>query len=99
MPLVLIGAAVNRNRTCRAMAPFLDKTGLYFFDTQMGMGVSDERRSRCLGTAALSDKDYLHCAIDRADIILNIGHDVIEKPPFFMEEGGHSHELLFRPGG
>jgi acetolactate synthase-1/2/3 large subunit len=88
MPLVLIGAAANRNRTCRAMAPFLDKSGLYFFDTQMGMGVSDERRDRCLGTAALSDKDYLHCAIDRADLILNIGHDVIEKPPFFMEEGG-----------
>ncbi|MCZ6673858.1 MAG: acetolactate synthase large subunit [Verrucomicrobia bacterium] len=88
MPLVLIGAAANRNRTCRAMAPFLDKTGLYFFDTQMGMGVSDERRSKFLGTAALSAKDYLHCAIDRADLILNIGHDVIEKPPFFMEKGG-----------
>ena len=88
MPLVLIGAAANRRRTCSAMAPFLDKTGLYFFDTQMGMGVSDERRDKFLGTAALSDKDYLHCAIDRADLILNIGHDVIEKPPFFMEDGG-----------
>ena len=87
-PLVLIGAAANRRKTCSAMAPFLDKSGLYWFDTQMGMGVSDERRDRCLGTAALSDKDYLHCAIDRADLILNIGHDVIEKPPFFMEEGG-----------
>ena len=88
MPLVLIGAAANRNRTCSAMAPFLDKTGLYWFNTQMGMGVSDERRKQFLGTAALSEKDYLHCAIDRADLILNIGHDVIEKPPFFMEEGG-----------
>jgi acetolactate synthase-1/2/3 large subunit len=87
-PLVLIGAAANRRSTCSAMAPFLDKTGLYFFDTQMGMGVSDERRDKFLGTAALSEKDYLHCALERADLILNIGHDVIEKPPFFMEEGG-----------
>ena len=28
----------------------------------------------------------LHRAIDAADCILNIGHDVIEKPPFFMRD-------------
>lgn len=50
----------------------------------MGKGAVDERHPRCLGTAALSEQDYLHCAIDRADLIINIGHDVIEKPPFFM---------------
>ncbi|MEO1886085.1 MAG: thiamine pyrophosphate-dependent enzyme, partial [Methyloprofundus sp.] len=41
-----------------------------------------------LGTAALSDNDYLHCAINRADLIINIGHDVVEKPPFFMTQEG-----------
>ncbi len=88
MPLLLIGAAANRNRTCRALPTFIDKLGLYFIDTQMGKGVVDERHPLFLGTAALSDNDYLHCAISRADLIINIGHDVIEKPPFFMEAGG-----------
>ena len=88
MPLLLIGAAANRNRTCRALPPFLEKTGIYFIDTQMGKGVVDERHPRFLGTAALSDNDYLHCAISRADLIINVGHDVVEKPPFFMEHGG-----------
>jgi acetolactate synthase-1/2/3 large subunit len=59
-----------------------------FFVTQMGKGVIDERNPHFLGTAALSDHDFLHCAIDRADLIINVGHDVIEKPPFFMEAGG-----------
>jgi acetolactate synthase-1/2/3 large subunit len=54
----------------------------------MGKGVVDERHPKFLGTAALSDNDFLHCAINKADLIINIGHDVIEKPPFFMEEGG-----------
>jgi len=36
----------------------------------------------------LSDYDFLHSAIDRADLIINVGHDVIEKPPFCMEKGG-----------
>ncbi|MGV7219887.1 MAG: acetolactate synthase large subunit [Nitrospinales bacterium] len=87
-PLLLIGAAANRNLTCKALKRFINKTGIYFFNTQMGKGVVDERRPGFLGTAALSNKDYLHCAVDRADLIINVGHDVIEKPPFFMEVGG-----------
>jgi len=87
-PLLLIGAGANRNRTCQALRQLIDNTGIYFFNTQMGKGVVDERHPHFLGTAALSDKDYLHCAIDRADLIINVGHDVIEKPPFFMDEGG-----------
>ncbi len=87
-PLLLVGAGANRNRTSQALTKFLEKTGLYFFNTQMGKGVVDERHAGFLGTAALSTKDYLHCALDRADLIMNVGHDVIEKPPFFMEKGG-----------
>ncbi|OED37286.1 acetolactate synthase [Chromatiales bacterium (ex Bugula neritina AB1)] len=87
-PLLLIGAGANRKRTSKALRELIDKTGLYFFNTQMGKGVVDERHDKFLGTAALSDHDYLHCAINRADLIINVGHDVIEKPPFFMEKDG-----------
>ncbi|MEM9325979.1 MAG: acetolactate synthase large subunit [Bacteroidota bacterium] len=87
-PLILIGASANRNRTGAAVQRLLDQSGIYFFNTQMGKGVVDERHSQFLGTAALSDDDYVHDAIDAADLIINIGHDVIEKPPFFMREGG-----------
>lgn len=88
LPLLLIGAGANRKRTGEALQQLIDQSGLYFFNTQMGKGVVDERHSRYIGTAALSDHDYLHCAIDRSDLIINVGHDVIEKPPFFMEKGG-----------
>jgi len=87
-PLLLIGAGANRKATGQALKEFIDKTGIYFFNTQLGKGVIDERHEQFLGTAALSDHDFLHCAIDRADLIINVGHDVIEKPPFFMEKGG-----------
>lgn len=87
-PLVLIGAGANRQRVREALSTFIQTTGIPFFVTQMGKGVVDERSELFIGTAALSDSDYLHCAIDRADLVVNVGHDVIEKPPFFMEEGG-----------
>ena len=88
LPLLLIGAGANRKRTSNCLQKLIDQSGIYFFNTQMGKGVVDERHERYLGTAALSSDDYLHCAIDRADLIVNVGHDVIEKPPFFMEKGG-----------
>ena len=88
MPLLLIGAGANRKRTSRALKTFIEKTGIPFFNTQMVKGVIDERHENYIGTAALSDNDFLHCAVDRSDLVINVGHDVIEKPPFFMKEGG-----------
>ncbi|WP_170759552.1 acetolactate synthase large subunit [Ruegeria lacuscaerulensis] len=88
MPLLLLGAGANRKHARSALSQFVKETQIPFFNTQMGKGVVDERSDLFLGTAALSDGDYLHCAIDRADLIINVGHDVVEKPPFFMEEGG-----------
>ncbi len=87
-PLLLIGAGANRKQASKILTAFVQKTQIPFFDTQMGKGVVDERSKLYLGTAALSDHDYLHCAIDRADLIINVGHDVVEKPPFFMKENG-----------
>ncbi|MHA2245126.1 MAG: acetolactate synthase large subunit [Candidatus Hodarchaeales archaeon] len=87
-PLMLIGAAANRKRTQNMLRQFIDKTKIPFFNTQMGKGVIDERHPCFIGTAALSENDYIHCAIKKADLIVNVGHDVIEKPPFFMEPNG-----------
>ncbi len=84
MPLILIGAGANRKRTGKALQKLIEATQIPYFSTQMGKGVVDARHPQYLGTAALSDNDFLHCAINRADLIINIGHDVIEKPPFFM---------------
>lgn len=87
-PLIMIGAGANRKRVSQALLHLVNVTGIPFFTTQMGKGVVDERHPRYLGNAALSAGDFVHCAIDRADLVINVGHDVVEKPPFFMTPGG-----------
>lgn len=86
-PLLLVGAGANRKLTCRMLRRLVDQTGIPFFTTQMGKGVGDETDSLFLGNAALSDGDFLHRSIEASDLIINIGHDVVEKPPFFMSPG------------
>ncbi len=87
-PLLLVGSGANRKRTGKQLARFVEQTGIPFICTQMGKGVIDERNPLYLGTAALSDNDSVHDAVAAADLIINVGHDVIEKPPFFMTHGG-----------
>ena len=84
-PLLLIGAGSNRKMPARMLRSFVDKTNIPFISTQMGKGVLDERDPLFLGNAALSANDFLHRAIANADLIINVGHDDIEKPPFIME--------------
>lgn len=83
-PILLIGAGANRKRASIALTNFVDTIGIPFFNTQMGKGIIDERHPLYLGTAALSDDDFLHEAVYGSDLIINVGHDTIEKPPFFM---------------
>ncbi|MEE4296219.1 MAG: acetolactate synthase large subunit [Wenzhouxiangella sp.] len=86
-PLLMIGAGANRKVTARMLRQFVDRLGIPFFTTQMGKGVVDESHPCWVGNAALSEGDFVHRAIDAADLIINVGHDVVEKPPFFMREG------------
>jgi acetolactate synthase I/II/III large subunit len=70
------------------LSAFVQRTRLPFFTTQMGKGSVAGGSNLYMGTAALSERDYVHRAVDRADLIIAIGHDTIEKPPFIMGDGG-----------
>lgn len=87
-PLLLVGAGANRKLTCKMLRQFVDKLGIPVVTTQMGKGVIDETDPHFIGNTALSDGDFVHRAIHAADLIINLGHDVVEKPPFFMRPGG-----------
>ena len=89
-PLLMIGAGANRKLTSKMLLQFVDKQQIPFVTTQMGKGVVSDDHPLSIGTAALSANDFVHRAIDFADLIINVGHDVVEKPPFFMVKGGRS---------
>ncbi|HYF97079.1 MAG TPA: acetolactate synthase large subunit [Patescibacteria group bacterium] len=80
-PIVLIGSGANRKLVRKQLTSFINKTDIPFISTQMGKGVVDESDSRYIGTAALSDNDFVHSALKYSDLILMIGHDITEKPP------------------
>ncbi|ARN76143.1 acetolactate synthase large subunit [Oceanicoccus sagamiensis] len=94
-PIILVGAGANRKLPSKMLSEFSAKTGIPFITTQMGKGVIDESSELFIGNTTLSDGDFVHRAIDSADLIINVGHDVVEKPPFFMREGSKVIHINF----
>lgn len=84
-PLIMLGGGTRANRpdVAAAARALIEKTQIPFVATMMGKGVADEDSPFYLGCSIMPG-DYPNCAIEAADVILNIGHDVMEKPTFFM---------------
>lgn len=86
-PVVLIWAWANRKRITKYLSKFIEKYNIPFFNSQMWKWVVDESKNQYLGTAALTTWDYIHDAISKADLILSVGYDPIEKPTHLVWEG------------
>jgi acetolactate synthase I/II/III large subunit len=87
-PLVMLGAAASRPHLAGPLSAFVRRAKIPFFNTQMGKGAVNAGSNLYIGTAALSERDWVHEAIDQADLIVSIGHDTVEKPPFLMGRNG-----------
>lgn len=88
-PLVVVASGANRKLIRKQLLNFLDKTGIPFVTTQMGKGVENENSKLYIGTTALSGGDYVHKALEYADTIIVLGHDISEKPPTILTPERH----------
>ncbi len=79
-PIILIWSGANRKRITKYLTKFIIDNNIPFFSSQMWKWVVDERLDQYLWTAALTENDYIHEAISKADLILSVGYDVVEKP-------------------
>lgn len=96
-PLIVVAAGANRKLIGKQLGNVIEKTGIPFVTTQMGKGVHDESSDAYLGTGALSDGDFVHQAIRRADLVLMVGHDTIEKPPTLRHDKQDVIHINFYP--
>ncbi len=61
---------------------FIDKTGIHVVHTQMGKGVLSDASDYSLFAAGIHRRDYVSCGIDRADLIITMGYNIVEYPPY-----------------
>jgi acetolactate synthase I/II/III large subunit len=81
-PLIILSAGANRHLINMHLTKFIMKTGIYAAHTQMGKGVLSDESEYSLFAAGVHSRDYINCGIDRADVIITIGYNIVEFPPY-----------------
>jgi acetolactate synthase-1/2/3 large subunit len=81
-PLIMISSGANRNLIARELRQFIEKTGIYAVHTQMGKGVLSDDSPYSLYATGIHRHDYVNCGIDKADLIITIGYNIVEYPPY-----------------
>lgn len=80
-PIIIYSSGANRKRTTEQLQAFVEATGLFAIGTQMGKGVLADDHPRSLFCMGIHKHDYVHSAIDKADLVITLGYDVVEYPP------------------
>jgi acetolactate synthase I/II/III large subunit len=80
-PIVLAGNGIARGRASEALRHFVEIIGIPVVETFMGKGNLPDSHPLCLGTVGLQDHDYVSCGLDRADVVICVGYDLVEYAP------------------
>lgn len=98
-PVLLVSGSANRHRIADRIKALLDDTGLYALTTQMGKGIVAEDHPRSLFSLGIHKMDYAHAALERADVVVTVGYDIVEYPPAVWNAGRDKVviHLDFRP--
>ncbi len=87
-PIVLAGNGAIRKRAATQLSRFAHKTGIAVVNTFMGKGALPRSDPHSLLTIGLQGRDHVNAAIDRADVIVTVGYDLVEYSPSYWNKSG-----------
>jgi len=80
-PIIIAGNGVVRSRANDALLEFATKLNIPVATTFMAKGALPCSNELSLGTIGLQAHDYISCGIDRADVVICVGYDIVEYHP------------------
>jgi acetolactate synthase-1/2/3 large subunit len=88
-PVILAGNGAIRTRASKMLREFSRLTGIGVISTFMGKGCISRQADECLFTIGLQTKNLANVAIERADVVITIGYDLIEYHPATWNKWGN----------
>lgn len=80
-PVILAGNGCIRKRASSQLREFCEATGIGAISTFMGKGAVDMDAPYSLFTVGLQARDYVSLAIEKADLVIALGYDLVEYHP------------------
>jgi len=88
-PIILAGNGALRTRASKQLRIFAEQTGIGVLSTFMGKGCISRHSEQCLFTIGLQAKTLASAAIDKADVVITIGYDLVEYMPATWNKFGN----------
>lgn len=86
-PVILAGNGCVRTRVSKQLQLFADHTGIGVINTFMAKGALPRDSEHCLFTMGLQSRDHISIEMDRADLVIAIGFDMVEYHPNLWNRG------------
>lgn len=80
-PFIIVSSRGQRTGVAESIKEFCDATNISVVHTQLGKGVLSDDHKNSLYAFGLHRKDYVHCVVEKADLIITIGYSPMEHPP------------------
>lgn len=87
-PIILAGNGAIRTRASKQLRIFAENTGIGVLSTFMGKGCISRHSPECMFTIGLQSKMLASAAIDKADVVITIGYDLVEYMPATWNKWG-----------
>ena len=92
-PLILAGNGVIRAGASDRLVAFAERQKIPVATTFMAKGVIPSSHPLCLGTIGLQSRDFVNCGMDRADVVICVGYDMVEYHPHPWNPG-KDHRII-----
>jgi acetolactate synthase-1/2/3 large subunit len=86
-PVILAGNGVIRASASEELLEFARENEIPVVNTFMGKGAISAREELYLGTIGLQSRDYVECGLERADLVISVGYDLVEYAPKLWNPG------------
>ncbi len=87
-PIILAGNGVVRAGASEALVSFAERLRIPVATTFMAKGSIPFSHELSLGSVGLQARDLISCGIDRADVVICVGYDIVEYHPYLWNSGG-----------
>ncbi|MFE4106083.1 acetolactate synthase large subunit [Almyronema epifaneia] len=80
-PMILVGNGAIRANASDVLTEFATQLNIPVANTFMGKGVIPYTHALSLWTLGLQQRDFISCALEKADLVIAVGYDLVEFSP------------------
>ncbi len=92
-PVILVGHSAIRAGASKALTDFTNKLKIPVVNTMMAKGIISFDNPYSMWTVGIPQKDYQNVILEKADLVIAVGYDIVEFAPIKWNKQGN-HKII-----